>query len=67
MLYRLILSFIGVMAIALPAESAVLTYKDDKSGFDAAVAGLSGVSPHVLTFEGVPAGTVISEGSTLKG
>ena len=66
MLDRLILSIV-MMVIVLPAESAVMTYKDDKAGFDTAVAGLSGVSVNILDFESVTAGTVVSEGSTVEG
>lgn len=65
MFYRVIL--IAGMALAFSAESAVLTYKDDKAGFDAAVAGLSGVSVNVLNFDSLPVGTVVSEGSTVGG
>ena len=53
--------------MSIQAKAGVIGYKNDKTGFDAAVAGLSGVTTNVLDFESQTAGTVVTEGSTLGG
>ncbi|MCH9639208.1 MAG: hypothetical protein K0U40_06905 [Betaproteobacteria bacterium] len=57
---------VTLMVMTFQVQATPVGFKDDKAGFDAAVAGLSGVSVNVLDFESVPLG-VVAEGSTLGG
>jgi len=56
-----------LMVMTFQVQATPVGFKDNKAGFDAAVAGLSGVSVRTLDFESQVAGTIVSEGSTIEG
>ncbi len=67
MSYRVHFLFAILMVMTFQVEATPIGFKGDKAGFDAAVAGLSGVSVNVLDFESQAAGTIVPSGTTLEG
>lgn len=59
--------FTILTVMTFQTRAGVVGYKNDKTGFDTAVAGLSGATTNVLDFESQTAGSVVPEGSTLGG
>jgi hypothetical protein len=67
MTYRMYFFLAILIVVTFQVEAGVIKFKNNKIGFDTAVAGLSGVSTHVLNFESQAVGTVVPGGAALEG
>lgn len=63
---KLVMGVSAVLLMATAAQAVPTGYKS-RAAFDAAVAGIAGVTEDVLNFDSTPTGTVIPSGSALGG